>query len=84
MITSSTCANLAQVADNGKAYNYKFYGLKAVIAVGYKVNSQAAVEFPHHETNLIPFLIACTIIKSASATEKNTIEICQNVIYYVS
>lgn len=41
----STCANLAQVADNGKAYNYKFYGLKAVIAVGYKVNSQAAVEF---------------------------------------
>lgn len=77
MITSSTCANLAQVADNGKAYNYKFYGLKAVIAVGYKVNSQAAVEFPHHETNLIPFLIA-------SATEKNTIEICQNVIYYVS
>lgn len=77
MITSSTCTNLAQVADNGKAYNYKFYGLKAVIAVGYKVNSQAAVEFPHHETNLIPFLIA-------SATEKNTIEICQNVIYYAS
>ena len=57
MTTSSTCANLAQVADNGKAYNYKFYGLKAVIAVGYKVNSQAAVEFRHHETNLILFLI---------------------------
>lgn len=77
MTTSSTCANLAQVADNGKAYNYKFYGLKAVIAVGYKVSSQAAVEFPHHETNLIPSLIA-------SATEKDTIEICQNVIYYAS
>ena len=28
-------------ADDGKTYNYKFYGLKAVIAVGYKVNSQA-------------------------------------------
>ena len=36
---SSTCANFAQVADNGKTYNYKFYGLKAVIAVGYKVKS---------------------------------------------
>ena len=23
---SSTCANFAQVADNGKTYNYKFYG----------------------------------------------------------
>lgn len=30
-----------EVADDGKTYNYKFYGLKAVIAVGYKVNSQA-------------------------------------------
>ncbi|WP_296325720.1 hypothetical protein [Treponema sp. UBA3813] len=27
------CANFAQVADNGKTYQYKFYGLKAVIAV---------------------------------------------------
>lgn len=30
-----------EVADDGKTYNYKFYGLKAVIAVGYKVNSKA-------------------------------------------
>ena len=42
---SSPCANFAQTADDGKTYNYKFYGLKAVIAVGYKVNSQAAMEF---------------------------------------
>ena len=34
---SSVCANFAQTADDGKTYNYKFYGLKAVIAVGYKV-----------------------------------------------
>lgn len=32
---SSTCANFAHVTDNGKTYNFKFYGLKAVIAVGY-------------------------------------------------
>ncbi|MCI7493616.1 MAG: hypothetical protein MSA91_12630 [Lachnobacterium sp.] len=27
---NSTCANFAQVADNGKAYNYKFYSLAAI------------------------------------------------------
>ena len=36
---NSTCANLAQVADNGKTYQYKFYNLAAIIAVGYRVNS---------------------------------------------
>jgi len=30
----STCANFAQVADNGKTYQYKFYSLSAIIAVG--------------------------------------------------
>ncbi|MBO6203685.1 MAG: virulence RhuM family protein, partial [Selenomonas sp.] len=36
---NSTCAKFAQVADNGKTYQYKFYALSAIIAVGYKVNS---------------------------------------------
>ena len=27
---NSTCANFAQVADNGKTYNYKFYSLTAI------------------------------------------------------
>lgn len=27
---NSTCANFAQVADNGKTYNYKFYSLAAI------------------------------------------------------
>lgn len=39
---SSTCANFAQVADNGKTYQYKFYSLSAIIAVGYRVNSGRA------------------------------------------
>ena len=34
----STCANFAQVADNGKTYQYKFYPLSAIIAVGYRTN----------------------------------------------
>ena len=27
----ATCANFAQVADNGKTYHYKFYALSAII-----------------------------------------------------
>ena len=53
---SSTCENFAQVADNSKTYNYKFYGLKAVIAVGNKVNSQAAVEFRQWATRVLETL----------------------------
>ena len=41
---NSTCANFAQVADNGKTYNYKFYSLAAIIAVGYRINSVNDVE----------------------------------------
>jgi hypothetical protein len=42
---NSTCANFAQVADNGKTYRYKFYALKAIIAVGYRANSNQATAF---------------------------------------
>ena len=39
---NSTCANFAQVADNGKTYNYKLYSLAAIIATGYRINSERA------------------------------------------
>lgn len=42
---NSTCANFAQVADNGKTYNYKLYSLAAIIAVGYRINSERAMQF---------------------------------------
>ena len=42
---NSTCANFAQVADNGKTYKYKFYSLVAIIAVGYRINSERATQF---------------------------------------
>ena len=41
----STCAKFAQVADNGKTYHYKFYSLEAIIAVGYRINSERATQF---------------------------------------
>ena len=41
----ATCAKFAQVADNGKTYQYKFYSLAAIIAVGYRINSDRATQF---------------------------------------
>lgn len=39
---NSVCAFFAQTADDEKTYHYKFYALPAIIAVGYRVNSQRA------------------------------------------
>ena len=39
---NSVCAKFAQTADDGKTYNYKFYSLAAIIAVGYRINSEQA------------------------------------------
>ena len=49
----STCANFAQVADNGKTYQYKFYNLSAIIAVGYRINSQRATQFRQWATKVL-------------------------------
>ncbi len=50
---NSACAFFAQVADNGKTYRYKFYSLPAIIAVGYRVNSQRATQFRQWATNVL-------------------------------
>lgn len=50
---NSTCANFAQVADNGKTYQYKFYSLSAIIAVGYRINSQRATQFRQWATKIL-------------------------------
>ena len=49
----STCANFAQVADNGKTYQYKFYSLAAIIAVGYRINSDRALQFRQWATKVL-------------------------------
>ena len=48
-----TCANFAQVADNGKTYKYKFYSLAAIIAVGYRINSERATQFRTWATKVL-------------------------------
>ena len=42
---NSVCAKFAQTADDGKEYKYKFYSLAAIIAVGYRINSERATQF---------------------------------------
>ena len=49
----ATCANFAQVADNGKTYQYKFYSLSAIIAVGYRINSGRATQFRQWATKVL-------------------------------
>jgi len=42
---NSVCANFAHTAEDGKEYQTKFYSLEAIIAVGYRVNSERGTQF---------------------------------------
>jgi len=42
---NSVCRKYRRTANDGKAYETKFYNLDAVIAVGYRVNSYKATQF---------------------------------------
>ena len=63
---NSTCANFAQVADNGKTYQYKFYSLAAIIAVGYRTNSVRATQFRSWATKVLN-----TFTKQGYVLDKN-------------
>lgn len=49
----STCSKMEQVADNGKTYHYLFYSLDMIIAVGYRVNSERAIQFRQWATKVL-------------------------------
>ena len=49
----SVCAKFAQTADDGKTYQYKFYSLSAIIAVGYRTNSVRATQFRQWATKVL-------------------------------
>ncbi len=50
---NSVCAKFAQTADDGKTYQYKFYSLSAIIAVGYRINSGRAIQFRQWATKVL-------------------------------
>ena len=62
----SVCAKFAQTADDGKTYQYNFYKLSAIIAVGYKVNSQRAIQFRQWATKVLD-----TFAKQGYVLDKN-------------
>ncbi len=63
---NSTCAKFAQVADNGKTYQYKFYSLPCILAVGYRANSERAVRFRSWATKVLD-----TFTKRGYVLDKN-------------
>ncbi len=50
---NSVIRNFRITAGDGKQYNTKHYNLSAIIAVGYKVNSERAVQFRKWATGII-------------------------------
>ncbi|MCL2646266.1 MAG: virulence RhuM family protein [Phycisphaerales bacterium] len=50
---NSVIRNFRITAVDGKGYETKHYNLRAIIAVGYKVNSERAVQFRKWVTNII-------------------------------
>lgn len=62
----SVCAKFAQTADDGKTYQYKFYSLSAIIAVGYRTNSERALQFRQWATKVLD-----TFTKQGYVLDKN-------------
>ena len=63
---NSVCAKFAQTADDGKTYQYKFYSLSAIIAVGYRINSDRATQFRQWATKVLD-----TYTKQCYVLDKN-------------
>ncbi|MDR2622281.1 MAG: virulence RhuM family protein [Dysgonamonadaceae bacterium] len=50
---NSVCRKFRQTAEDGKNYNVNFYSLEAIIAVGYRADSQRAIEFRKWATKVL-------------------------------
>lgn len=50
---NSVCRKFRQTADDGKNYQVKFYNPEAIISVGYRADSERAIEFRRWTTNVL-------------------------------
>jgi hypothetical protein len=50
---SSVCANFAHTASDGKTYNVQYYNLDIILSVGYRTNSQKAIQFRQWATKIL-------------------------------
>lgn len=53
LIEDSVIKNYLITASDGKQYNTKHYSLQAIIAVGFKINNQRAVQFRKWANNIV-------------------------------
>ncbi|GAH12735.1 unnamed protein product, partial [marine sediment metagenome] len=53
MDKKSTCAKIAQVAQDGKKRQILIYNLDTIISVGYRVNSKRGTQFCIWATNVL-------------------------------
>jgi len=53
LIENSVSSILEHTAEDGKVYNTKYYNLRAITAVGYRVNSHRATEFRKWATEIL-------------------------------
>jgi len=53
LIEESVCRNFRHTAEDGKEYVTKFYNLDAIIAVGFRVNSERATQFRQWAINIL-------------------------------
>lgn len=50
---NSVCRKFRRTGGDGKVYNTKFYNLEAVIAVGFRTNSERAIQFRQWATTIL-------------------------------
>lgn len=50
---NSVCRDFRHTAEDGKTYNTKYYNLRVITAVGYRVNSHRATEFRKWATEIL-------------------------------
>jgi hypothetical protein len=50
---NSVCRKFRHTANDGKNYQVKFYNLEAIISVGYRADSQRAIEFRQWATKIL-------------------------------
>ncbi len=50
---NSVCAKIAHTASDGKTYQVQVYNLDVILAVGYRTNSQKAIEFRKWATKIL-------------------------------
>jgi hypothetical protein len=53
LIKNSVCQDFRHTAEDGKEYQTKFYSLEAIIAVGYRVNSERGTQFRQWATTIL-------------------------------